>query len=461
MDTPSPATSDVHTRLPPRSFFPTLLVLGPAIVVAGSVIGSGELVNTPLQAAKFGFVLLWAVVLSCVIKYFLQVEIARHCLVHQRTTVEALNICPGPRFRRTSWIGIVYMVGYTISLIGLVGIVEALAGMLHGLLPIGPSDSASLRIWAIALLVLIQALLWKGVYGSLEKLVAFLVGGFSLSVVIGVALIQGTEHRIETGELLSGLTFSLGERPTLAAYAVISLFGALGTTANELFMYPYWVLEKGYGQYVGRPDSQGWLERARGWIRVIKVDAGFATLLATVVTAAYFLLGAAIFWRQGTVPQGSAVVSQMSEIYTRTYGAWSYGVFVAGAFCTLFSTLVVATAATGRMWGDILGSMSLIDRSPRTLIHCYRVVQSLYLALILILLLTLDQTPETLVIFGQYFSGIFNTPLLMFGICWMAFHTRPELRMRALSAALLIASVIVILFCVGFGLLVQGGVVGG
>jgi Mn2+/Fe2+ NRAMP family transporter len=225
-------------------------------------------------------------------------------------------------------------------------------------------------------------------------------------------------------------------------------------------MYPYWVLEKGYGRYVGRPDSEGWLERARGWIRVIKVDAGFATLLATVVTAAYFLLGAAIFWRQGTAPQGAAVVSEMSAIYTRTYGGWSYGLFAAGAFCTLFSTLVVATAATGRMWGDVLASMSLIDRSPRTLNRCYRCVQSLHLALILIVLLALDEPPENLVIFGQYCSGIFNTPLLIIGICWIAFHTRPELRMRAVSAALLIATVIVILLCVGLGLLVQSGVIG-
>src|SRR3990170_8701009 len=91
-----------------------LAAVGPGIVVTGSVIGSGELINTPVQAAKFGFILLWAVLLSCVIKYFLQVEIARHCLVHNRTTFQALNECPGPKFRGTSWIGLLYMFGYII-----------------------------------------------------------------------------------------------------------------------------------------------------------------------------------------------------------------------------------------------------------------------------------------------------------------------------------------------------------
>lgn len=68
-----------------------LAAVGPGIVVTGSVIGSGELINVPVQAATFGFVLLWAVLLSCVIKYFLQVEIARHAMVENRTTFEAIN----------------------------------------------------------------------------------------------------------------------------------------------------------------------------------------------------------------------------------------------------------------------------------------------------------------------------------------------------------------------------------
>ena len=79
--------------------------------------GGGELINTPKQAADFGFVLLWSVLFACVIKYFLQVEIGRHCLIHRRTTIEALNNVPGPKLRNTGWIGIVFMFGYTVSML--------------------------------------------------------------------------------------------------------------------------------------------------------------------------------------------------------------------------------------------------------------------------------------------------------------------------------------------------------
>ncbi len=71
------ASNDTQFRSPPTRFGPMLLAIGPAIVVSGSVIGAGELVNVPHQAAKFGFVLFWAVILSCLIKYFLQVELGR------------------------------------------------------------------------------------------------------------------------------------------------------------------------------------------------------------------------------------------------------------------------------------------------------------------------------------------------------------------------------------------------
>ena len=58
---------------PPRGILPTLGARGPGIIVAGAVIGGGELINAPIQAATFGFVLLWAALLACVLKYFLQV----------------------------------------------------------------------------------------------------------------------------------------------------------------------------------------------------------------------------------------------------------------------------------------------------------------------------------------------------------------------------------------------------
>ena len=299
-------SSDSPIRSAPVRPWPVLLAVGPGIVLAAGVIGSGELINTPLQAARFGFVLLWAVLLSCVIKYFLQVEVGRYCLVHNQTVFEALSPFPGPRLRKTSWLVWVFMGGWLLAQVGSSGLVGAMAGLLHGIQPLSSDAIGSVQIWGVAVAVGVQLLLWRGLYGRLEKIMIGLALLLSLSAVVGLVMLQGTPFRVSGADLRSGLGFSLGETDVrLAAFAVISLIGALGVSGSELVVYPYWVLEKGYGRRLGPRDSEGWLERARGWIGILKLDAGVATLLATVVTAGYFILGAAILFPLGKRPAGS------------------------------------------------------------------------------------------------------------------------------------------------------------
>lgn len=433
-----------------------LASIGPGIVVTGSVIGSGELVNTPVQAATFGFLLLWAVLLSCVIKYFLQVEIARHCLVENRTTFEAINECPGPKFRGTSWIGLVYMFGYIITMLPVIGIIGALGGLMHDVWPLPVSPELSVQIWGTLAVLLALAMLWGGAYNQLETLVTVLVAGFSLSVGVGVLLIQGTDYRISAADIASGLEFSLSPEPRAGAYAVLSLMGALGVAANELFMYPYWILEKGYAEKLGDPGDDAWASRAWHWINTIRLDAGLATIVATVVTAAFYLLGAAVLFRQHVMPQGLGVVQQIAAVYTATYGEWSRWVFYLGAFCTLFSTLVVYTAASGRMWTDMFASLGWLDRSNAASTRsCHRYVQLVWLAALLAAFLFLEKQPARLIILGHFVLGAFMTPLLTFAILWMAFHTDPRVRMRRGWAAALVTSAAILLACVLGGLAVQ------
>lgn len=434
----------------------SLSAVGPGIIVAGSVIGAGELVNVPVQAAKFGFVLLWAVLISCVIKIFLQIEIGRHCLVHRRTTIEALNECPGPRWRGTSWTALLYMLGYIVSMLPALGIMGLLGALCHAVLPLSKSVTQSAPIWAAVMALLTLALLWQGWYSSLEKLVMILVGIFSVSVGIGVFLIQGTEYRISAAEFMSGLTFSLGDQPG-AAFAVVSIMGALGTAANELFMYPYWILEKGYAKELADPESEGWVARARHWINMVRVDAGLSTAVATIVTAAFFLLGCAVLYREGIQPEGLGVVDQISRVYTNAYGEWSKVLFMAGAFCTLFSTLVVVVAASGRMWADLFSSLGYLDRRDEAAVRkCHRVMQIVWIAGLLAgYYLTLRWDPHVLIIAGHFVLGAFMTPLLMGCICWLAFRTDRRVRMGRLSALALLATAATFLFCVLYGLKIQ------
>jgi hypothetical protein len=57
--------------------------------------------------------------------------------------------------------------------------------------------------------------------------------------------------------------------------------------------------------------------------------------------------------------------------------------------------------------------------------------------------------PVSVEIAGHFVLGAVMTPLLMFAICWMAFHTDRRVRMGPVASVALVASSVVILACVG------------
>src|SRR5947208_5310234 len=88
-------TTTVET--PPTSILGILSRLGPGLIIAGSIVGSGELIGTTKTGAEAGFYLLWLIIIGCVIKVFVQVELGRDAIVRGQTTMAALSEVPGPR----------------------------------------------------------------------------------------------------------------------------------------------------------------------------------------------------------------------------------------------------------------------------------------------------------------------------------------------------------------------------
>lgn len=138
--------------------------------------------------------------------------------------------------------------------------------------------------------------------------------------------------------------------------------------AGELMFYPYWCLEKGYGRAVGpRDDTDDWADRARGWIRILRLDAWGAMLVYTVVTVAFYLLGAATLGRLGLIPAGSEMVRALGAMFGPVFGGWANGVFLVGAFAVLYSTLFAAADGNSRILCDglILAGLLPGDEAAR------------------------------------------------------------------------------------------------
>ena len=220
---------------PPHGLAPTLRRIGPGMVLAASIVGSGELIATTTLGAQVGYSALWIIVLSCAIKPVVQAELGRYTIASGETGLEALDHLPGPRLG-VGWL-----------------------------------------VWAWAALVLMrmpQYFHWSG--------------------------------------LAEGLRLKLPPQGVATAAAV---FGITGVGASELFMYPYWCVEKGYARFVGpREATPEWQRRARGWVRVMHVDIVCSMLVYTLATAAFYLLGAGVLHPRGSVPAARDMIPVLSSL---------------------------------------------------------------------------------------------------------------------------------------------------
>jgi len=59
---------------PPTAFLDILKRIGPGMILAASIVGSGELIATTTLGAEVGYVALWIIVISCLLKTAIQSE---------------------------------------------------------------------------------------------------------------------------------------------------------------------------------------------------------------------------------------------------------------------------------------------------------------------------------------------------------------------------------------------------
>jgi len=351
---------------PPKKFHQMLRYLGPGFILSASIVGSGELIATTVLGAKAGFITFWMVIVSCLVKVTLQLEFGKHAIQSGESTFASFNKLPGPKFGQGHWTTWTWLVLMSLKFLQVGGIVGGVAIILQMIAPIGvvePEEGAwrGDYTWALVIAPCVGLLVFRGYYRSIEKLSLIMIGLFTILTLMSVLVLQSTVYAISWGDLASGMTFQLPAE-TVIVIAAIGAFGITGVGGDEIMTYNYWLLEKGYAAKTGpRDDSRAWERRAKGWIKVMYWDALLSMVVYTVVTAAFYILGAAVLHSQGIVPEDSQIVETLSKLYTDTLGPWARNAFLIGAFVVLFSTLFAALAGWTRLYSDCFGHIGLFN----------------------------------------------------------------------------------------------------
>ena len=377
---------------PPVRLVDALKRIGPGLVTASAVVGTGELIATPVLGAENGYSLLWLVILSCAIKVVVQNELGRYTIGTGETGLEALNRFPGPRLR-VSWVVWLWLGMYTTALMTQSGMLAGIAEVLNRVFP-----AVAIDLWAWGVALGTIAVLLVGRYDFIEKVSVALVVCFTL-VTVGAAYILILSPRyFSWSSVADGLLFHMPQGGFITAAAV---FGITGVGTADLINYPYWCIEKGYARYTGpREESSAWLARARGWIRVLGADVVTSALVYTSATVAFYLLGAGVLQGLGVVPKGNETIGVLSNIYTETLGGWSTYLFLAGAVAVLYSSIFAGTAAAARAYADFVRLIGGYDRHDPAARFRYVRIFSAVLLFIPLFYYTLLREPVLMVKIG-------------------------------------------------------------
>lgn len=340
----------------PKTFFGKLKYLGPGFILSASVVGSGELISTTTLGAKAGFVTFWVILVSCAVKVALQLEFGKQAIRTGETVMKSLNRIGGPRFgkQKANWSLWTWLFLWLFKPLQLGGIIGGVAITLNMAFP-----QISLSWFAVGIAVVVALMVFKGYYFFIEKVSVILMLLFTVFTVAAVFMLQYTEFHVTGADILTGLEFKL---PAVAVGFAIAAFGLTGVGGDEIVAYNYWCLEKGYARFTGPfEDTNEWRSRAKGWIKVMNLDAILSMVVYTLVTAAFYLLGAAVLYKRGEIPDGFGMIETLSKMYTDSYGAWAKDFFLFGSFVVLFSTLFSALAARTRIFSDLFGQVGWID----------------------------------------------------------------------------------------------------
>lgn len=452
-------------RNPPTSIAGSLRYLGPGMIVAAGLVGSGELIATTKAGAQAGVSLIWLILFGCVVKVFTQVELGRYTLSSGDTTLRALNRVPGPRLR-ANWIVWLWLIMMCTTYGMMAGILGGVGQSLAMVIPLSGDYIQAIatdtgtgalaatdddRVWAIVVAVGTSILLFVGRYSLLEKLCIGLVFCFTVVTVGNVVALQTTDYALSASQLIEGLSFGLP--PQEAAWVTaIAAFGIIGIGGTDLIAYPYWCIERGYTRFVGsNKNVDGWAYRARGWLRVLKIDAFVAMVVYTTATLAFYLLGAAVLHRQGSDPDGLRMVSVLASAYVPVFGEYAKFLFLVGALAVLYSSFLVANAGAARLLTDCMAVLGVLKDDEHTRGRSVGVL-SIGLPLLCLAIFLTGWNPVRMVVVGGMVQSFVLPAIGMSALYFRYKLTDPALHPGKLWDAMLILSCLSLLLVGGFGL---------
>lgn len=322
--------TELHDRDEPLELDPAqrprLRSIGPGLVVAATGLGAGDLVATLIAGSLFGYSLLWAVVIGCIVRIALAEGTARWHLATGSTLFDGW---------RTIGRWTLYYFGFYCVVWAFVYGATAMSASALPLAALFP-DVVDLKVWGVGCGVLGLLFVWFNRYAVVERVMTVLIGVmFLVVVVLAVRVVP------DAGRAFAGLV------PTVPDGEITRTLGVIGGVGGTITMaaYGYWV------------NAKGW--RTPGWMRMMRLDNSMAYVATGVFTIAMIIVGAELLHATNiTLEEGNnRGLLDVGEELERRFDVFTAKLFLVGFFATAFSSLVGVWHGVSLLFSDYVAHL--------------------------------------------------------------------------------------------------------
>ncbi|MGW0736289.1 Nramp family divalent metal transporter [Streptomyces sp. NPDC002851] len=383
--------------------------IGPGIVVAATGVGAGDLVATLIAGSKFGYTLLWAAVIGCLVKISLAEAAGRWHLATGSTLFEGWRTLG----RWTTVYFAIYVVIW--------GFVYGATAMSSSALPLVAlfPDGPDLKTWAITTGLIGLVFVWFNKYAVFERVMTVLVG--VMFVVVVYVAIRVTPN---LGDAITGLV------PTLPDGSLLYTLGLIGGVGGTITMaaYGYWV------------NAKGWTNTS--WMKVMRLDNRAAYITTGIFVIAMLIVGAELLHATGVaLASGDKGLVELGGILEDRYGATTAKLFLIGFCATSFSSLIGVWHGVSLLFADFVervqrdrkgvsvaeGTVEEVAAGQKETSLAFR-GYLLWLTFPPMALLWLDQPFGLVIVYGVL--GAFFMPFLALTLVWLLNSSRTPAEWR-------------------------------
>lgn len=291
--------------------------IGPGVMAAATGVGAGDLVATMVAGSRFGYTLLWAVIVGTIFKIALGEAVGRWHLTSGRTMLSGWRALG-------RWV-LVYFGAYALVW----GVVYGATAMSASGLPLNAlMPWLDVRYWAMISGVIGFVLVWFGRYAVIEKVMTVLIAVMFVSVV-GTAVLVMPNLVDAAGGFVPRL-------PDGSFVYVLGLVGGIGGTIT-MAAYGYWTLAKGW--------------RSSRWLSMMRLDNAVGYITTAIFVVAMLVIGAELLVGRNVI-DGDEGLLMLGNVLADDYGQWARIPFLVGFWAVSFSSLIGVWNGVSLLFAD-------------------------------------------------------------------------------------------------------------